>query len=119
VFLNGERAPAEAAVAPGDRIHILPAISGGATSELLVGTHKGLFVLRGERGGPMDVVARKFEGVNVEYAIRDPRTGTYYASVTHGQHGPRVFLADDPTGEWEQTGRRSRTTPRRRSTGPG
>jgi molybdopterin converting factor small subunit len=103
VFLNGERVPAEAAVAPGDRIYILPAISGGATSELLVGTHKGLFVLRGERGGPMDVVARRFEGVNVEFAIRDPRTGTYYASVTHGQHGPRVFLADDPTGDWEQS----------------
>src|SRR4051812_8572222 len=30
VFLNGERAPAEASVAPGDKIHILPAISGGA-----------------------------------------------------------------------------------------
>jgi len=104
VFLNGERAPSEAEVEPGDKIHILPAISGGAASaELLVGTHKGLFVLRGERGGPMDVVARKFEGVNVEFAMRDPRTGTYYASVTHGQHGPRVFFADDPTGEWEQS----------------
>ena len=104
VFLNGERAPSEAEVAPGDKIHILPAISGGTVeAELLVGTHKGLFVLRGERGGPMDVAARKFEGVNVEFAMRDPRTGTYYASVTHGQHGPRVFFADDPTGEWEQS----------------
>jgi molybdopterin converting factor small subunit/photosystem II stability/assembly factor-like uncharacterized protein len=104
VFLNGERAPLEASVGTGDRIHILPAISGGAgEAELLVGTHKGLFVLRGERGGPMEVASRAFDGVDVEFAMRDPRTGTYYASVTHGQHGPRVFLADDPTGEWEQS----------------
>ncbi len=106
VFVNGERAPIETALEPNDQVHILPAISGGAgdgSGEVLVGTHKGMFVLRGERGGPMDVVARGFSGQHVEYAVRDPRTGTYYASVTHGQHGPRVFLTDDPAGEWEQT----------------
>jgi molybdopterin converting factor small subunit/photosystem II stability/assembly factor-like uncharacterized protein len=105
VFLNGERTKSpEAHVDAGDTIYILPAISGGAgdQAELLVGTHKGLFVLRGERGGPMDVVARQFEGINCEFAVRDPRTGTYFASVTHGQHGPRIMFADDPAGEWEQ-----------------
>src|SRR3954470_6168561 len=73
VFLNGERAKAEESVAPGDTITILPAISGGASdgAELLVGTHKGLFVLRGERGGPMEVAARQFEGINCEFAVRD------------------------------------------------
>src|SRR4029079_5487932 len=60
VFLNGERAKADAHVDAGDTITILPNISGGADAEVLVGTHKGLFVLRGERGGPMDVVARQF-----------------------------------------------------------
>ena len=103
VFLNGERVGAETSVAPEDRIHILPAISGGADAEVLVGTHKGLFVLRGPKGGPMDVAARGFAGQHVEYAVRDQRTGTYYASVTHGQHGPRVWLTQDPAGEWEQT----------------
>ncbi len=103
VFVNGERAAPDAAVAPGDRVHVLPAISGGAgDEELLVGTRKGLFVLRGERGGSMSVAARAFPGTTVEYAIRDPRTGTYVASVTHGQYGPRLYLAQDPTGEWEQ-----------------
>jgi photosystem II stability/assembly factor-like uncharacterized protein len=38
----------------------------------------------------------------VEFAIRDPRTGTYFASVTHGQYGPRIYFTDDPTGDWEQ-----------------
>ncbi len=46
---------------------------------------------------------RAFAGWAVEYAMRDPRTGRYFASVTHGHFGPRVFRADDPTGEWEQT----------------
>ncbi len=106
VFVNGERVSIEATVASEDQVHILPAISGGAgggSGEVLVGTHKGLFVLRGERGEAMDVMARAFSGQHVEFAIRDPRTGTYLASVTHGQYGPRVFLTDDPGGEWEQT----------------
>src|SRR6266540_3500088 len=82
LFLNGERAGLEARVRPQDRIHVLPAISGGAVgvaerteprlqavdtepaeeTELLVGTRKGLFVLRGPRGGPMEEMARKFSG---------------------------------------------------------
>ncbi|MGQ0670777.1 MAG: MoaD/ThiS family protein [Actinomycetota bacterium] len=106
VFVNGERARGEASVGERDRVHILPAISGGAgdEAELLVGTRKGLFVLRGPRGGPMEIAARAFAGLVVEFATRDPRTGTYYASVTHGQFGPRVFLADDPVGDWEPSG---------------
>lgn len=72
-------------------------------TELLVGTRKGLFVLRGEPGEPFDVVRRVFEGDTVEYATRDPRTGRCFASVTSGYYGPRVWVADDPTGDWEQT----------------
>src|SRR5205809_963638 len=91
VFVNGERAPVDQAVSTADRVHILPAISGGSghgngQAELLVGTHKGLFVLRGPRGGAMDIAARQFDGVTAEFAMRDPRTGTYYASVTDGQY---------------------------------
>ena len=103
VFLEGERVDGDARVATEDRLEVIGAVSGGAATELLVGTRKGLFVLRGEREGEMDVVARAFPGSSVEFAIRDPRTGRYFASVTHGQFGPRVYLADDPTGAWEQT----------------
>jgi molybdopterin converting factor small subunit/photosystem II stability/assembly factor-like uncharacterized protein len=107
VFVNGDVAGLEHPVGEGDRVHVLPAISGGngvtESTELLVGTAKGLFVLRGERGGSLDVAARKFEGMAVEYAIRDPRSGTYFASVTSGFHGPKVWYATDPTGDWEQS----------------
>lgn len=103
VFLQGERVHGEVTLAEADRLEIIGAVSGGAdTTELLVGTKKGLFVLRGPRGGPMDVAARVFPGEAVEYAMRDGRTGRYFASVTHGQFGPRLFAADDPTGDWEQ-----------------
>ena len=72
-------------------------------TELLVGTKKGLFVLRGDpsRGEPFDVATRAFAGDVVEFAMRDPRTGRYFASVTSGFYGPRLFFIDgDPTGEW-------------------
>jgi sulfur carrier protein ThiS len=103
VFVGGERVDGSASIEADDRIEVVGAVSGGSDAEVLVGTKKGLFVLRGPRGGPMRVATRAFPGMAVEYAIRDPRTGTYLASVTHGQFGPHVFLAEDPTGEWEQS----------------
>jgi molybdopterin converting factor small subunit len=105
VFLGGERVRGDTRVAEADRLEIIGSISGGASavSELLVGTRKGLFVLRGPRDGAMEVVARAFPGVTVEYAVRDPRSGRYFASVTSAQFGPRVHVADDPAGDWELT----------------
>lgn len=104
IFVNGERVPLENAVGTRDQIRVLPAISGGSgAAEVLVGTRKGLVVLRGERGAPLDVAARKFEGEPVEFAVRDERTGTYYAAVTHSHYGPKVFFAEDAAGEWTQS----------------
>jgi photosystem II stability/assembly factor-like uncharacterized protein len=71
-------------------------------TELLVGSKKGLFVLRGEEDETFEIVHRAFAGDVVEYAIRDPRSGRYFASVTSGFYGPRVFFTDDPAGEWQQ-----------------
>ena len=102
VFLSGERVGAEASVGRDDQLDIIGAVSGGSETELLVGTRKGLFVLRGDRGEEMAVVGRSFPGSNVEFAMRDRRSGLYLASVTHGQFGPRVYRSDDPTGAWEQ-----------------
>jgi photosystem II stability/assembly factor-like uncharacterized protein len=71
-------------------------------TELLVGTKKGLFVLEGEPGSAFEVKARAFAGEPVEYALRDPRNGRLLAAVTSPFYGPKIFLADDPAGEWEQ-----------------
>jgi photosystem II stability/assembly factor-like uncharacterized protein len=71
-------------------------------TELLVGTKKGLFALEGEPGGPFEVRCRAFAGQPVEYAMRDPRTGRVLAAVTSAFYGPKIFVAEDPAGEWEQ-----------------
>ncbi len=74
-------------------------------TELLVGTKKGLFVLSGDPRAekPFEISGRAFPGNEVEFAIRDPRSGRYLASVTSGHYGPRVMQTDDATGDWEQT----------------
>ena len=71
-------------------------------TELLVGTKKGLIVLEGEPGSTFELTQRLFAGEPVEYALRDPRTGRVYASVTSPFYGPKLWYADDPAGEWEQ-----------------
>jgi photosystem II stability/assembly factor-like uncharacterized protein len=70
-------------------------------TELLVGTKKGLFALKGDDGA-FDITARAFSGEPVEFAMRDPRSGRYFASVTSMFYGPKIFVTDDPAGEWEQ-----------------
>jgi molybdopterin converting factor small subunit len=119
VFVGGERATLETPVGPSDRVHVLPSISGGSMQtlerpapadagtdeeqvELLVGTRKGLFVLRGPRGGRMEIAERRFSGMVAEFAMRDVRTGRYFASVTNAFYGPRIYHADEPAGEWQE-----------------
>lgn len=71
-------------------------------TELVVGTKKGLFVLEGEPGGEFEVAARAFAGEPVDFAMRDPRSGRLLAGVTSPFYGPKIFHAEDPSGEWEQ-----------------
>jgi len=62
----------------------------------------GSLIAQGARGGPLEMTARAFPGEVVEFATRDPRSGRYFASVTHGQFGPHLFYTDDPTKKWQQ-----------------
>ncbi len=71
-------------------------------TELLVGTKKGLFVLEGEPGSPFAVSARAFAGEPIDYAMREPRSGRLLATMTSPFYGPKIFYADDPSGEWSQ-----------------
>lgn len=72
-------------------------------TELLIGTRKGLFALQGSPTDSFEVSARAFPGQSVEYAMRDPRSGRYFASVTSWFYGPRIWVSDDPGGDWQQT----------------
>lgn len=67
-------------------------------TELLVGTRKGLFVLEGEPQAGFSIVTRAFVGEPVDYAIRDPRTGRLFASVTSPFWGPRIWFTDGEPG---------------------
>ena len=71
-------------------------------TELLVSTKKGLFVLEGEPGARFALTTRAFPGEPVEYALRDPRSGRVIAAVTNAFYGPKIWHADDPSGEWTQ-----------------
>src|SRR5262249_58382818 len=71
-------------------------------TELLVGTKKGLMVLRGSPGRPLEIAGRAFAGEAVEFATRDRRSGRYFAAVTHGQFGPHLFYAHKPTKHWQE-----------------
>ena len=57
---------------------------------------------RRRRRRGFEVTARAFPGQSVEYAMRDPRTGRYLASVTSWFYGGRIWVADDPAGEWQE-----------------
>ena len=101
LFRGGDRVEAATELAPGDALHIVQAISGGAPDpvEVLVGSKKGLYVLRGERGQPLTVAQRHFAGQSVDFACYDARSGRYFAAVTHGHFGPRIFYRDGLDGE--------------------
>lgn len=71
-------------------------------TELVLGTKKGLFVLAGGLDGGFEVSARAFPGEPVDYATRDPRSGRLFATVSSPFYGPKIWYADDPTGEWTQ-----------------
>jgi photosystem II stability/assembly factor-like uncharacterized protein len=71
-------------------------------TELLVATKKGLFAYEGGPRAPFELAARAFAGEPVDYAMRDPRSGRLLAAVSNPFYGPKIWLADDPAGEWTQ-----------------
>jgi hypothetical protein len=71
-------------------------------TELVVGTKKGLFVLEGDVTRGFEVTARAFAGEPVDYAVRDPRSRRLLAATTSPFYGPKIWFADDPSGEWAQ-----------------
>jgi molybdopterin converting factor small subunit len=105
LFVDRERVSLDHPISDDDELFVLQAISGGTPRPevaLLVGTRKGLFLFERTAQGALRIVDRLFAGQDIEYACYDARTGTYLASVTHGQFGPHLYLTRDPAGDWLQ-----------------
>lgn len=109
IFVASQRVNLGRPLDPDDELFVIQAISGGAPeqtedvmTELLVGTRKGLFVLRGRRGAPLRIAQRLFVGQTVDFACHDSRSGTYFAACTHGQFGPHLFMTRDLEQEWQE-----------------
>jgi photosystem II stability/assembly factor-like uncharacterized protein len=71
-------------------------------TELILGTKKGLLLLQGDPASGFSVITRAFPGEPVEYAMRDPRSGRLFATVSSPFYGPKIWYSDDPAGEWIQ-----------------
>ena len=84
VFLEGERVDGDARVTTEDRLEVIGAVSGGAATELPGRDPEGSgSCCAGEREERDGRRGPGVPGSSVEFAIR-PRTGRYFASVTHG-----------------------------------
>lgn len=68
---------------------------------LLLGTRKGLFVLR-HRGGSWRITQRAFLGVSVSAVLSDARDGALYAALVHGQFGVKLHRSDDGGKQWTE-----------------
>jgi hypothetical protein len=70
---------------------------------VLVGTRKGLFLLRGDEGRRRFAVAGPLlPGWEVFHATVDPRDGTLYACTSTFAYGPTVHRSQDGGATWQR-----------------
>jgi hypothetical protein len=72
------------------------------TYELLICTRKGLVIGRSEDRQTWTLGEPAFLGNQVDYAIRDQRSGRLYAATSHMQWGPHLFASDDDGASWQE-----------------
>lgn len=70
-------------------------------SDLLVGTRKGLFEVRGS-GGEYSVGEPSFLAVPVTALLHDDRDGTTYAGLDHGHYGVKVHRRPSGSATWTE-----------------
>ena len=69
----------------------------------LVGTRKGLFVLRGDVDRGWRVEGPLLDGWGVYHATVDARDGTFYAAANHVAYGPTVQRSADGGKTWTRS----------------
>ncbi len=61
---------------------------------LILGTRKGLLIFR-ENGRGWSLENEAFPGIPINFACRDPRTGTIWVAADHGHWGQKLYRSDD------------------------
>ena len=76
-----------------------------AEAGLLVSTRKGLLIGQSSDGrSRWDWSNLRFSGWVIDYAVRDPRTGTLWCAAHHEQWGARLHRSDDDGTTWREAG---------------
>lgn len=71
---------------------------------VLVGTHKGLFILRGDESGQdWALEGPHLKGWDVFHAVLDPRDGALYACANSWVYGGTVHRSDDLGQTWQRS----------------
>jgi len=70
--------------------------------ELLISTRKGLVIGRSDDRASWSFGEPAFSGWQVDYAVRDPRSGRIWAAVSHMQWGPHLHFSDDAGASWTE-----------------
>jgi hypothetical protein len=75
------------------------------TQKLLVGTRKGLFVLRKKTGGTpsWQIESTHFPGEPVSMVLHDARDNTLHAALNLGHFGVKMRRSRDDGSSWEET----------------
>lgn len=95
------------------------------TQRILVGTRKGTFFIE-KSGGAWKARLAGHMGAGVNFAARDPFTGTLWAALGHGHWGAKLSFSKDDGATWEDApqirypeGARHLLPPPPSDTGPG
>jgi len=72
--------------------------------QLLVGTRKGLFIIRGDdERRSFEVEGPFLKGWTINHAVSDPRDGALYACSNNWVYGGTVHRSDDGGATWERS----------------
>ncbi len=71
------------------------------SERLLVGTRKGLFILK-RAGGRWTLAAPQFLGEPVSAVLHDPRDGALYAALNLGHFGSKLHRSKDGGASWQE-----------------
>lgn len=68
---------------------------------ILLGTRKGLLMLERRPNG-WQIARTAFAGAPVAFAMEDPRTGTFWATLDHGHWGQKLHRSRDRGVTWDE-----------------